>query len=169
MMLVISRADGGVSIMRLIGSAEPATEFARWQESADQAWLPATYREADESELPTDRTDRDAWVDTGTAVEVDNTRKITLATQKVAALKAAIKAAYQSGLAAAERSDRAIVKLTVDELNVLRDWIMQFKAAVAGAATLAALKTAVAALPNTPARTYQQARTAYENAVDGDA
>jgi hypothetical protein len=88
---------------------------------------------------------------------------------RTAALKQAIKTAYQAGAAAAERSDRAIVKLTVDELNDLRNWVMSFKAVVSGAGTFAALKTAVAGLPNLPARTYAQARNAYDNAVDGDA
>lgn len=51
---------------------------------------------------------------------------------------------------------RAELLLTMDELNVVRQWVTDFKAATAGAATLAALKTAVAALPNLPQRTAAQ-------------
>lgn len=60
---------------------------------------------------------------------------------------------------------RGTVAVTMDEVNDLRQWVMGFKAAVAGAGTLAALKTAVAALPNTPDRTLAQARTAVKNKV----
>lgn len=62
--------------------------------------------------------------------------------------------------------DRAIVLTAIDEINILRDWITQFKIAVAGAATLAALKTAVANLPNLPQRTAQQAKTAITNKIN---
>ena len=62
---------------------------------------------------------------------------------------------------------RAVASVLVDEENDIRSWITQFKAAVAGAATLAALKTAVAGLPNMPARTLAQAKTAVQNAING--
>lgn len=64
--------------------------------------------------------------------------------------------------------DRAIARLMVDEVNFLRQWVMSFKVAVAGAGSLAALKTAVAALPDLPDRTYSQARTAVRNLIDGE-
>lgn len=51
---------------------------------------------------------------------------------------------------------RAVLLLVLDELNVLRAWITDFKADVSGAATLAALKTAVAADADLPARTNAQ-------------
>lgn len=63
-------------------------------------------------------------------------------------------------------SKRVVASILLDEINSLRQWITDFKAAVAGAATLAALKTAVAALPNMPARTMGQAKTAYNNRAD---
>ena len=63
---------------------------------------------------------------------------------------------------------RAFVKLVVDENNLLRQWITDFKAAVAAASSLGALKTGVAGLPNVPQRTYQQAKTAINNLVDGE-
>lgn len=64
------------------------------------------------------------------------------------------------------RSLKAIAGLTVDEINVIRQWLTSFKAGTAGAATLAAFKTMVAALPDMPDRTDAQARTAFRNLVD---
>ena len=50
----------------------------------------------------------------------------------------------------------ALALLTLDEVNVLRQWITAFKAAVAASSSLADLRTRVAALPNTPDRTRRQ-------------
>jgi hypothetical protein len=63
---------------------------------------------------------------------------------------------------------RAVVAAAVGEINTLREWIVSFQAAVAGAATLAALKTAVAALPALPDRTAAQVRTAIRNGIDAN-
>ena len=63
---------------------------------------------------------------------------------------------------------RAVVKLTVDEINTLRQWITDFKVEVAAANSLASLKTGVAGLPNVPDRTYDQARTSVTNIIDGE-
>ena len=63
---------------------------------------------------------------------------------------------------------RAVVKLTVDEINSLRQWITDFKVEVAAANSLASLKTGVAGLPNVPDRTYDQARTSVTNIIDGE-
>jgi hypothetical protein len=71
-------------------------------------------------------------------------------------------------LDAEARALRAVVVLTVDELNDLRSWITSFKAEVAAASSLADLKTRVATLPSLPQRTYAQARTAVRNAVDNN-
>lgn len=65
------------------------------------------------------------------------------------------------------RIQRAMAVLTVDELNALRSWVTDFKAAVAAATTLADLKARVALLPSLPPRTYAQARAAVRAAVDG--
>ena len=62
--------------------------------------------------------------------------------------------------------DRAIVLAAIDEINLLRTWITDFKVAVAGAASLAALKTAVAALPAVPQRTAVQAKSAIEDKIE---
>ena len=63
---------------------------------------------------------------------------------------------------------RAVVKLTVDEINTLRQWITDFKVEVDLANNLASLKTGVAGLPNVPDRTYDQARTSVTNIIDGE-
>lgn len=55
----------------------------------------------------------------------------------------------------------------MDEINLLRDWLMDFKVEVAAAASLADLKLRIANnLPNLPQRTEQQAKNAYENKID---
>jgi hypothetical protein len=61
---------------------------------------------------------------------------------------------------------RAVVSLTVDELNDLRTWTRNFKAATAAATSLADLKVRVAALANLSDRTLVQARTAIVNKIE---
>lgn len=56
---------------------------------------------------------------------------------------------------ALSRAVVALALLSLDEINSLRQWIAGFRSAVA-AASLADLKTRVAALPNTPDRTRRQ-------------
>ena len=61
---------------------------------------------------------------------------------------------------------RALVKVLLDENNNLRQWITSFKTQVAASSNLADFKTRVAALPNTPDRTLDQAKTAIQNKID---
>lgn len=65
--------------------------------------------------------------------------------------------------------ERAVLLVLLDEVNVLRQWITSFKAAVAAAATLADLKTRVSALPAMPDRTSAQARAAVAAKIDSGA
>lgn len=65
--------------------------------------------------------------------------------------------------------ERAVLLTIIDENNVTRQWITGFKAAVAAAASLADLKTRVAALPDMPDRTVQQAKTAVQNKINSGA
>lgn len=60
---------------------------------------------------------------------------------------------------------RGTAAVLVDEINILRQWIVAFKVEVAAAASLADLKTRVAALPNLPDRTLTQAKTAIKAAI----
>lgn len=70
---------------------------------------------------------------------------------------------------AEQRILRALAAVTLDEVNVLRQWIASFKSEVAGATSLADLKTRVAGLPSMPDRTAVQLRAAIENKLDGNA
>jgi hypothetical protein len=70
------------------------------------------------------------------------------------------------GLAKEGKILRAVVLVTLDEVNTLRQWLASFKAEVAASTSLADLKTRVAGLPNTPDRTGAQARTAIRNRID---
>lgn len=58
---------------------------------------------------------------------------------------------------------RQVVVSTVRELNILRGWIVDFKAEVAAAGNLEQLKTGVAALPDLPDRTFAQFKTIIRN------
>lgn len=62
---------------------------------------------------------------------------------------------------------RALAKLTVDEINALRQWLADFKTQTAAATNLANFQSRVAALPGTPDRTLAQAKAAYKNLVAG--
>ena len=61
---------------------------------------------------------------------------------------------------------RALAEITKDEINLLRQWLVSFKAQVAAATTLADLKTRVATLPAMPDRTLAQLKTAMESRLD---
>ncbi|MHA2172822.1 MAG: hypothetical protein ACXAB7_23395 [Candidatus Kariarchaeaceae archaeon] len=58
---------------------------------------------------------------------------------------------------------RQVVIMTTDEINLLRQWIMVFKADVAAANNLAALKSSVAASANLPDRTFSQIKNQLRN------
>lgn len=67
------------------------------------------------------------------------------------------------------RVQRAAVKLTVDEINAIRDGYTKLLEAIASATSLADLKARVAAnVPPLPQRTYGQAKTAISNIIDGE-
>lgn len=61
---------------------------------------------------------------------------------------------------------KSIVQNIVDEINILRGWIMDFKAQVAASTNLANLQSRVASLDNLPDRTYTQARNAIKTAIN---
>lgn len=64
---------------------------------------------------------------------------------------------------------RGTAAVLVDEINLLREWIVAFKAATAAATSLANLQTRVAALPDLPDRTVAQAKTAIQNKITAGA
>lgn len=61
---------------------------------------------------------------------------------------------------------RATLELMAQEINILRAWLSRFKSEVAAATTLADLKTRVAGMPSTPARTKAQIANAVKAEVD---
>lgn len=71
-----------------------------------------------------------------------------------------------NGKDAHHRLVRATAAVLIDELNLIRQWLVSFKAQVALASNLADLKTRVATLPNMPDRTLAQAKTAIENKLN---
>ena len=108
-----------------------------------------------------------------------------LATEKTTSEKAEADTAEAAALLAAQRSGakaivdalgsdskvlRALLLLTLDEINDLRGWLVDFKVETAAASNLADFKARIATLPNMPDRTASAARTAIKNKIDaGDA
>lgn len=85
--------------------------------------------------------------------------QVSAAAAELSALKAQGDA-WEQDLERFERRSRAIVAVLIDEINALRGWMTSYKADVAASTSLADLKTRVAALPNLPARTGAQAKSA---------
>ena len=56
--------------------------------------------------------------------------------------------------------------MLVDELNLLRQWQMDLKAASAGANSLPQLKAAIAGLSNMPQRNMGQVKPAIKNKIN---
>lgn len=62
---------------------------------------------------------------------------------------------------------RAIAKMMIDEINSLRQWIVEFKAAIAASSSMSDMKSRVALLPDMPDRTLTQAKTVYKGLING--
>lgn len=73
MPIAIERADGGVSILRLLSAeVDPDAEVAKWEAAAEPGWLPiARWANVPEDSIPADRQHRAAWKLSGKAVEPD--------------------------------------------------------------------------------------------------
>lgn len=75
----------------------------------------------------------------------------------------------QDSDAAQDRALRAVVKLMVDELNFLRQWVTTFKSETAAATNLANFQSRIANnTPNLADRTYPQAKTAINDLINGE-
>jgi hypothetical protein len=83
MQYLINRADGGISIA---DTDKPEMVFAKWAETADPKWLPATI-EPLTAPLPEDRTFRDAWVKTEAGIEVGLDKAKAVFGQRLAVAK----------------------------------------------------------------------------------
>lgn len=100
-----------------------------------------------------------------------NANNRTLPPASIASLLTELREAakqYHLALQAENRALRATVKILVDELNILRQWMTDMKAATAASSSYATLKSGIGTLPATPQRTYAQARTAIETLIDGE-
>lgn len=62
--------------------------------------------------------------------------------------------------------ERAFADVIKDEINIIRQWTVSYKAEVAAATSLANLQTRVAALPTLNDRTLAQLKTAINNRID---
>lgn len=104
-------------------------------------------------------------VGTNPVQEMSTGEKSAVDAAEVAAALAANKAGATS-----ETDNRlvlvALVKVLIDELNVIRTWTRDFKTQVAAATTLADLKTRVATLSTLNDRTGAQARTAIKAEIN---
>jgi hypothetical protein len=83
------------------------------------------------------------------------------ATRTTSVERANATALITSGTADRDKALRATAAVAIDEINLVREWIVSFKAAVAASTNLANLQTRVAALPDLPDRTLAQAKTAW--------
>ena len=61
---------------------------------------------------------------------------------------------------------RAVADVIKDELNILRGWLVDFKAEVAASTSLADLQTRVATLPDLPDRSLSQIKGATDSRID---
>jgi len=127
MPIVIERADGGVSVLRLIGGADPAAEVAKWVQSAVPEWLPVvTWAETSEESLPPDRQYRAAWKFSGEAVEPDASQAAAIAREAaIRAIDAQCQAAIAQGFQFAGKTFSLSVNAQTS-LNAI------FSAAIAG-------------------------------------
>jgi len=105
------------------------------------------------------------------AIEAEWVANPPLTTQQVLdALRARAAALIDQFQDAQAVKDRAILLVVLDELNALRQWVTDFKAAVAAATSLANLQARVAATNNLPQRTANQIRPAVQGKMtDGSA
>lgn len=62
---------------------------------------------------------------------------------------------------------RAVAKLMIDEINVLRTWLRDFQSVIAAANNLSDVKTGVASLSGVPDRNLAQAKAAYKTLISG--
>lgn len=88
--------------------------------------------------------------------------------QDLVAQAKALAKSLQASDATQERLMRAIVKLTVDQLNLVRGWTNSFKTVVASSATLADIKSGVAGLNTFQTLTYQNAKDAINALIDNE-
>ncbi len=105
----------------------------------------------------------------GDLLEMDQTEKNAVDLALLTALDMEIRSRAKSsydGFSDLPLALRAFASITVDEINILRQWITSFKTQVSLATTLADLKTRVAGLPTVNDRTLSQLKTAIQSRID---
>lgn len=130
--LLISRADGGLSVIQLLTAASSSAELAKWQANADPSWLPVvTTRVVTDPAFP-DRSsvqgtfiaNRAAWYDNGTAIAINATRLSTLESAAYSAFKNSSVTCFSDKLNTLSRVSRAAALVTLDRINELREQIV---------------------------------------------
>lgn len=151
---------GGIAVVYPLGQQEGESE-QDWLARVAAKSVPegVSWRAVELAELPSDHTLSHAWIDNGTTVALDpallaeNTASALLSLQDAAVLLATDPAAIMKAI-------RGLMLVMMDEINILRTRDRDRSADVAGAATLAALKTAWSARSSLTNRTAAQIKPA---------
>lgn len=69
--ILISRQDGGLTILPVPDGVDPFQHVENWRQSAPAEFAPVSVRTVEDGAWPADRSFRAAWVDTGDDVAVD--------------------------------------------------------------------------------------------------
>lgn len=100
------------------------------------------------------------------AVLAADVTQAALDAAEVLAARAIANALLSNDRKGPQKLARAIALVALDEVNVIRSWLADFKTQVAASTSLANLQSRVASLPNTPQRTKAQLLTAVANRID---
>lgn len=136
-LILITRQDGGVSILDIAQGVEGEAEVQRWRE-LHPALGYVSHQEATVADIPADRSFRDAWVLSGGAVTHDIAKCKTIAHDRRRAARDAemapldIKATIPSEAAQAEAARQ-----------VVRDKYAAMQAAIDAATTVEQIKAAL--------------------------
>ena len=118
-MIIVINKTNGVAIMRLSEGASAEEALAKWMESHSQEYI--SHRQGTESEIPTERTFRNAWEDTGKiSVNMPKAREIhkNLLREIRKPLFASLDVEYQI----ADEKENATLKASIaDKKQLLRD------------------------------------------------
>lgn len=137
MLYAISMSDGSVAIMQTAGDAKPEDCIGKWPE-AEQSKV-VSHRPVSADVIPTDRTFRNAWIDTGRVIAHDmgKAREIKRAQLRAdrAPKLAALDVEYQR---ADEAGDQKAKGAVAAQKQALRD--APAAAAIDAAMTVEALK-----------------------------
>jgi len=92
---------------------------------------------------------------------VDSTR----ASNRIASTRTRAKSRFD-GQTTSGQSLRCLADITKREVNILRDWLVDFKAEVSSSTSLGNFQSRVAGLPDTPGRTLAQLKSQIQTCID---